>query len=156
MKILLLGEYSNVHYTLALGLRSLGHDVTLASDGDNWKNYPRDIDMRRKSLSPLSSISYLWKTWNQIQSFKGYDIVQLINPVFIPLKGKEYGHFTRNFERLMAKLLWVHLVWIITMSNVALILRPLNTVISISETKNDFLMKMNALSAIGCLEVRAF
>ena len=29
MKILLLGEYSNVHYTLALGLRSLGHDVTL-------------------------------------------------------------------------------------------------------------------------------
>ena len=37
MKILLLGDYSNVHATLALGLRALGHKVTLASDGDTWK-----------------------------------------------------------------------------------------------------------------------
>ena len=104
MKILLLGEYSNVHYTLALGLRSLGHDVTLASDGDNWKNYPRDIDMRRKSLSPLSSISYLWKTWNQIQSFKGYDIVQLINPVFIPLKGERIWPFYQKLRKTNGKI----------------------------------------------------
>lgn len=43
MKILLLGEYSNVHWTLAQGLRALGHSVTVVSDGDGWKNYPRDI-----------------------------------------------------------------------------------------------------------------
>ena len=41
MKILLLGEYSNVHNTLADGLRALGHEVTVASNGDFWKNYPR-------------------------------------------------------------------------------------------------------------------
>ena len=31
MKILLLGEYSNVHNNLAEGLRALGHDVTLST-----------------------------------------------------------------------------------------------------------------------------
>ena len=48
MKILLLGEYSNVHATLARGLRALGHQVTVASNGDFWKNYPRDIDLARR------------------------------------------------------------------------------------------------------------
>ena len=33
MRILLLGEYSNVHATLAKGLKALGHEVVLASDG---------------------------------------------------------------------------------------------------------------------------
>ena len=48
MKILLMGEYSNVHATLADGLRKLGHQVTVLSNGDFWKNYPRDIDLVRK------------------------------------------------------------------------------------------------------------
>ena len=34
MKILLLGEYSNMHNTIAEGLRELGHTVTVASNGD--------------------------------------------------------------------------------------------------------------------------
>ena len=41
MKILLLGEYSGVHSTLAEGLRGLGHRVTVASNGDFWKDYPK-------------------------------------------------------------------------------------------------------------------
>ena len=49
MKILLIGEYSNVHATLAEGLRAIGHQVTVVSDGDGWKNYPRDIDVSRAS-----------------------------------------------------------------------------------------------------------
>ena len=49
MKILLIGEYSRAHLTLAEGLRSLGHEVLTASDGDGFKNYPRDIDLSRKS-----------------------------------------------------------------------------------------------------------
>lgn len=58
MKILLLGDYSNVHATLASALRTLGHEVTLASDGDSWKNYPRDVDLKRPSLGKFSSIAY--------------------------------------------------------------------------------------------------
>ena len=43
-----MGEYSNVHATLADGLRKLGHQVSVLSNGDFWKNYPRDINMVRK------------------------------------------------------------------------------------------------------------
>jgi len=49
MNILLIGEYSNVHATLAIGLRKLGHQVLVVSNGDFWKDYPRDIDVSRKS-----------------------------------------------------------------------------------------------------------
>ncbi len=51
MRILLLGEYSGVHCTLAEGLRTLGHDVVVASNGDFWKDYPRDIDLERKGAA---------------------------------------------------------------------------------------------------------
>ena len=47
MKILLIGEYSNVHATLAEGLKAIGHSVTVVSNGDFWKNYPRDISLVR-------------------------------------------------------------------------------------------------------------
>lgn len=49
MRILLLGEYSNVHATLAAGLRRLGHEVVVASNGDFWKDYPRDTDLSRNA-----------------------------------------------------------------------------------------------------------
>ena len=47
MKILLIGEYSNVHATLAKGLNHLGHEAMVVSNGDDWKNYHRDIDVSR-------------------------------------------------------------------------------------------------------------
>ena len=38
MKILLLGEYSSLHRYLKEGLFEIGYkDVTLASNGDGWK-----------------------------------------------------------------------------------------------------------------------
>ena len=86
MKILLIGEYSNVHHTLSLGLKELGHDVTLVSDGDGWKNYPRDIDLSRKSTGLLHTVEYLYRLHRLLPKLKGYDVVQLINPVFLELK----------------------------------------------------------------------
>ena len=50
MRILLLGEYSGLHCSLADGLRALGHEVCVASDGCGWKNYPRDIALMAKSF----------------------------------------------------------------------------------------------------------
>ena len=47
MKILLVGESSLLHNTLKKGLVELGHQVTLMSDGNDWHNSPRDIDLRR-------------------------------------------------------------------------------------------------------------
>ena len=88
LRILLLGEYSNVHHTLALGLRALGHSVTVVSDGDGWKDYPRDVDVRRDCYSRWSSLKYWWKISRLVRTFSGYDVVQLINPVFFPLKAE--------------------------------------------------------------------
>lgn len=86
MKILLIGEYSNVHWTLAEGLRALGEEVVVVSDGDAWKDYPRDIDLRRRSLGRWNSLRYLWAVNRLLPRLQGFDIVQIINPVFLDLK----------------------------------------------------------------------
>lgn len=85
MRILLLGEYSNVHNTLAIGLRELGHTVTVVSNGDFWKNYPRDIDLARRP-GLLGGICLLLKVLLLLPRLRNYDIVQFINPIFFELK----------------------------------------------------------------------
>lgn len=96
MKILLLGDYSNVHATLAEGLRTLGHHVVVASDGDGWKDYPRDIDLKRPGTPGEGSLRqrlldtlYLIRLrWLFATKFRGFDVVQIINPVFLPLRAE--------------------------------------------------------------------
>jgi hypothetical protein len=87
MKILLLGEYSNVHATLAKGLRKLGHKVTVASNGDLWKGYERDIDLARKDGKWGGLCLYI-KMISLLPWLRGYDVVQLINPMFLELKAE--------------------------------------------------------------------
>ena len=82
MRILLLGEYSNVHATLAKGLRVLGHEVTVASNGDFWKDYERDIDLSRRP-GKMGGISLYAKVLSLLPQWRGYDVVQLINPMFL-------------------------------------------------------------------------
>jgi glycosyltransferase involved in cell wall biosynthesis len=98
MKILLIGEYSNVHNTLAQGLRELGHKVTVVSNGDYWKDYPRDIDVARKP-GKLGGISLMVKLWRLLPQLRGYDIVQLINPIFFELKAQRLFYFYRYLRR---------------------------------------------------------
>ncbi len=82
MRILLINDYSGLHANLALGLRHLGHEVTVVSDGDSWRNYPRDISIVRRSPSHLDGIRYLLRLWTRIlPRLTGYDIVQLVNPI---------------------------------------------------------------------------
>ena len=85
MKILLLGEYSNVHATLEKALRGMGHQVTLVSNGDFWKNYPRDIDLSRRE-GKIGGIRYLLHLAALLPRMTGYDVVQLINPMFLEIK----------------------------------------------------------------------
>ena len=87
MKILLLGEYSNVHATLAEGLRTLGHHVTVASNGDFWKDYPRDIDLTRHE-GPLGGLRLSAKVLSCLPRWRGYDVVQLINPMCLEMKAE--------------------------------------------------------------------
>ena len=92
MKILLLGEYSNVHATLAEGLRQLGHEVTVISNGDFWKNYPRDIDVARIP-GKLGGIMLMTRLYVLLPKMRGYDVVQLINPMFFELKAERLFFF---------------------------------------------------------------
>ena len=104
MKILLLGEYSNVHATLARGLRALGHEVTVASNGDFWKNYPRDIDLTRKP-GKWGGVALAAKVCAQLPQWRNYDIVQLINPMFLELRAENirpiYDYLRRNNRRIV-------------------------------------------------------
>lgn len=98
MKILLLGEYSNVHWTLAEGLRTLGHQVTVVSDGDGWKNYPRDKDISR-NLERWGKLQYAKKLLTILPKLRGYDVVQLINPMFLELRAERIFPIYRWLRR---------------------------------------------------------
>jgi glycosyltransferase involved in cell wall biosynthesis len=116
MRILLLGEYSNVHWTLAEGLRQLGHEVTVASNGDFWKDYPRDIDFARQP-GKWGGIKLMAKIYANLPRFRGYDVVQLINPIFFELKAERLFPIYRYLRRHNRKMVlgamgmdwyWVH------------------------------------------------
>lgn len=98
MKILLIGEYSNVHWTLAEGLRSLGHEVCVVSNGDFWKNYHRNISLVRK-YTKLGGIKYLLKLYTLLPRLRGYDIVQFINPMFLELKAERVAPVYRYIKK---------------------------------------------------------
>jgi hypothetical protein len=96
MRILLIGEYSRLHNSLKEGLTALGHEVTLVSDGDSFKQYPSDyfiaatktsrgiLNMGRQLLFRIfkHDIAY-WERglrfYSLVPNLKDYDIVQLIN-----------------------------------------------------------------------------
>lgn len=107
MKILLLGDYSNVHATLAEGLRALGHTVVVASDGDGWKDYPRDIDLKRPGkpggtnlCQRLYDAAYFVRLKCLFaKRFRGFDVVQIVNPVFLPLRAERIMPYYRQLRR---------------------------------------------------------
>lgn len=116
MKILLIGEYSNVHWTLAEGLRALGHTVCVVSNGDFWKDYPRDISLVRHA-GRFNALRYLAQVYAILPRLRGYDIVQLINPCFFELKAERLYSIYRYLRRHNGKLFlagygmdhyWVH------------------------------------------------
>ena len=117
MKILLLGEYSNVHWTLAEGLRALGHQVCVVSHGDFWKNYRRDISLVRPTQGRWDGLRYLIKVLFTLPRLRGYDVVQLINPCFLELKAERIYPIYRYLRRHNGKVFlggygmdyyWVH------------------------------------------------
>lgn len=87
MKILLFGDASNYNAALAIGLKTLGHNVTVVSDGGKWMNTARDIDIRRRGLSKFQgALLYLKFRSLQRKDLRNYDIVQLSSPSFTLLK----------------------------------------------------------------------
>ena len=99
MKILLLGEFSGLHWNLAEGLRALGHDVCVASDGCGWRNYPRDIALDRPTDSLRDGIRCLLRILRHLPGFRGYDVVQIISPYFLRLRSERTLPVYRFLQR---------------------------------------------------------
>lgn len=98
MRILLIGEYSNLHWSLSEGLREVGHEVCVLSNGDFWKNYRRDISLVRGE-GRFAGIKYLMDAIRLLPKMRGYDVVQLINPMFLELKAERIVPFYRYLRR---------------------------------------------------------
>ena len=89
MKILLLGDYSSVHYNLFLGLRECGADVMLISSGDGYKKIPTEKQWATRPSGKMSRIlgingrGFMCRNKDLIDSLSGFDVVQIINPVIV-------------------------------------------------------------------------
>lgn len=88
MRILMLGDYSNLHACLAKELRKRGHDITLVSDKGGHMQTDADITLIRKS-GLFGSMQYLYRIMALLPSWTGFDVVQLINPVFFTLRPRK-------------------------------------------------------------------
>ena len=120
MRILLIGEYSNVHWTLAEGLRLLGHEVTVVSNGDFWKDYPRDIDVSRPQ-GRFGGLRLLARIYSLLPRLRGYDVVQLVNPLFFELKAERlfpiYRYLRRHNKRVVLGAFGMDWYWVDTCTN---------------------------------------
>ena len=121
MKILLIGEYSNVHWTLAEGLRVLGHEVTVFSNGDFWKNYHRDLSLVR-TPTKIGGICYLLHLYKMLPRLQGYDVVQVINPMFLELQAKRilpvYRYLRKHNGKVFLCALGMDYYWVNMCSSV--------------------------------------
>ena len=96
MKILLLGEYSNLHNSLKQALLNLGHEVLLVGNGDGFKKYETDILIKShladyflfKLIARLLirifkinmfEIEIYIRAKKIVNKLRGFDVVQLIN-----------------------------------------------------------------------------
>lgn len=100
MRILLIGDYGGLHSTLASGLRVLGHEVCVVSDGNGWKNYPRDISFTREKNDLPHGLLCMGRIVGNLPKLRGYDIVQTTHCPFIPLRSERniplYRYLRRN------------------------------------------------------------
>lgn len=120
MKILLIGEYSNLHNSLKLGLIAKGHTVTLASAEDGFKSFNSDFKFKDKNLKSapvfLSKLfKLLFKYYFSFYAksirfefykkhFKEYDVIQLINQHAIggiPLIERKQINFLKKHNKSM-------------------------------------------------------
>lgn len=92
MRILFLGDYSNLHACVARELRRRGHEVTVVSDGGRYMDTQRDILLDRKP-GKLGAVKYLYDIFSILPSLRDYDVVQLINPHFLSLRPGKIKYF---------------------------------------------------------------
>ena len=85
MKILFVGDASNMHNCLAQALRDLGHTAIVASNGSHWMNTHRDIDLKRRP-GKVGAVKYVLKLLSSLRQMRDFDVVETCGQVFFDLK----------------------------------------------------------------------
>lgn len=85
MKILFVGDASNMHNCLARELRRRGHHCVVASNGSRWMDTARDVDLRRRP-GLMGSLRYAARLACLLPAWTGYDVVMLCGHHFLELK----------------------------------------------------------------------
>lgn len=85
MKILFIGDASNMHNTLAHALRDMGHTCVVASNGSGWQQTERDINTERFP-GTIGIVKYIFTLISLLSKARGFDIVHLSNPNFLALR----------------------------------------------------------------------
>ncbi len=99
-KILLLGDYSNCHRTLATGLRRLGCDVAQASDGTGWMQTDRQIDISRSHGKFGGFKFYMRLLFGDLRHLlRGYDMVAFHDLNFVSLRPERLQQLFNRIKR---------------------------------------------------------
>jgi hypothetical protein len=104
IKVLLLGEFSGFYAHLAAGLRSLGHEVTIAAGYDGYKSIRPDIALERQETGRLSQLSSYVLPWAKLRKLSGFDVVQVVHPFTPNLRFFPNYHFLQIVKRSNGKL----------------------------------------------------
>lgn len=108
IKIAFIGDYSGVNSNLAKVLKKRGIEVVVISEGDGYKNYPRDINIetspvKSNRLFKLVNLVGRWlaiegiikyiKNKDKFLDVKDYDSVIIVNPIAIESFGVLGNYF---------------------------------------------------------------
>lgn len=85
MKILFVGDASNLHNCLAQELRKMGHEAVVASNGSTWMKTHRDINLLREP-GRWGTVRYLASIFKSLPKMRGYDVVHIAGHIFLTLK----------------------------------------------------------------------
>lgn len=99
MKILLIGDASNYHATLASALAQKGHDVTVASAGSGWMATRRNVDLSRRDGKLGGALLQLRLDTVLRSKLRGYDVVQLCDTSFVSLRPERQLALARRLKR---------------------------------------------------------
>lgn len=85
MKILFVGDASNIHNCLAQALRDLGHTAVVASNGSHWMDTHRDINLKRGN-GKMGAVKYALDVLRALPKMSGFDMVETCDDIFLDLK----------------------------------------------------------------------
>ena len=97
MKILLLGDFSALHKNLKEGLLELGHEVVVAAHGDGFKKIPADISFDPYFSGRFGNVERAFRPLTKLNQMKGFDVVQLINPLYFYHEKLPYSLFPTEY-----------------------------------------------------------